>query len=219
MARRAIPQETKDRVFAMIDQGLEPVKIAAETGVSPQTVANWKAKRQGSVAPGTAPIPPEGQGTAEPAPIQEPAGSPLPDLMAKHPGTIPGETPAAPQLPIAPPEPKPVPMAPEALLALVCVTKGLIVQTASAAWKIKVSEEEIRALAEFSESETQALKILAPYASEYTASMSNYAKPFMAVLFAGVVGFSTVTSLKALRSKLPPKAKNVMVKEKGKRKR
>ena len=214
MARRKLPPGTKAKALELIKTGADTLKIALDCGVSPSTIDKWKKEASGDgttvsiAAPDTT-----NQSLPNPAPTAATSSGPgadLGDLLRKHPGT--GFS-APPPQPIAPPPvPAPKPMDPEALIGLVIVIKTMVVQTASDAWKIELSEEERARLCEFSDSEKKALRILAPAAADYSASMERYAKPIMACLFGGVAAFSTISSLKYLKSKRPPKAQNVMKK-------
>lgn len=223
MARRRLPPGTKAKALELIKQGIDPLKIALDVGVSPGTIYKWAAESKiQSTAPSAAPSAVQSVGGSAPAPdagisspappiITEGAGLPLSDLLSKHPGT--GFS--APE--VKPPEPipsqAPKPMEPAALIAVVMVTKTVIIQTVAKAWKVELTEEENKELSAFNSTELQALETLAPYAAEYTGTLAAYTKPLMAALFGGVFAFSTVTSIQAIKSKRKPKPKNVMKKE------
>ena len=222
--RRKLPPGTKQRALELLASGMDPREVALKCDISESTAKNWKADLGKSASP----VPSAEQGSSlfqtpatpgfpAPAadigtgPIQERAGEDLSSLLAKHPGTGFAGGPSA-SLPISPAPPAPKPMDPEALLACVKVIKTIVVQTASSAWKVPLTEEEVKNLTEFSEPEQKSLKMLAPYAAEYSGAMEQYAKPALAFAFVGVAAFSTVHALAVIKSKRPPKPMNVMKK-------
>lgn len=225
MPRRALPPGTKQRALALIASGMDQTKIAAEVGVSVSSINKWskeggKPDVQGSGTSGDS----TAGGNAVSAesgisPITEGPGPDLSTLVATHPtkpigaegigaeGQGMGALP-----PPGPPPPKPID--PEALIAVAQVAKAMVVTTVAGIYKVQLSEKESAVLCGFSEPERKSLELLAPYAAEYSGEMGNYAKPVMALLFVGAVGFSTVNSIKAIKSKAPPKSVNVMKKAK-----
>ena len=101
-------------------------------------------------------------------------------------------------------------MSPEALIAVATVAKTVVVQTVSSLYKVPLTPEETKELCKFSEVEQKSLETLAPFAADYTANLEQYAKPAMALLFGGVVMISTMASIRVIRSKIPPKPRNVI---------
>jgi hypothetical protein len=90
------------------------------------------------------------------------------------------------------------------------VFKAMVVQTAASMLKVTLTDEEQKTLCEFGEGEKMALSTCAPYAAEYSGQMSEYAKPIFAIGFVGIFGFSTYQSLRIIKSKAPPRPRNVM---------
>jgi hypothetical protein len=101
----------------------------------------------------------------------------------------------------------------KALLAVVTVAKSVIVTNTAMVWGVDLSAEDTARLVEFTKPEREALETLAPYASEYTPAISQYAKPVMALLFGAVMAMSTARSLKEIKARRVPKARDVIAEE------
>lgn len=212
MARRAIPPGTKEKVLAEIAGGKTPAEAAVAHGVSVSSAQKWAKDAAAPTAP-----PPPGAAPSLPPVEKAPEGPSLAQVVAGHPGLpFPLDiAPGSPGAPGAPPpgipaEPPPKPMDAKALLAVVTVAKTTAVQMAAMAWRVPLSDDEVARLTEYTEAEKKSLEVLAPYAAEYTGMLDRYAKPGMALIFAGVVGISVARSIEAVRLKRSPKPRKVI---------
>lgn len=211
MARRKIPPEIVTKAKTLMAEGKNAVEVAAATGISVSTIQKWQSKGKeplpvsgapmssGPGAPTAATSAPSAAGSS--GPQKSPMGPSLSEMLGSPPGSA--SNPAVPPglLNSTPVPDVPKPMTAEELLAVVAGLKAMVVQTASAAWKIPLNEKEAKALIEFSDGEKMSLKALAPFAARYTGAADKYAGPVMGILFAGTVGLSTMNSLNYLRQR------------------
>lgn len=174
--------------MAEIAAGTKAELIAANNGISVATVHNW-AKKAGTAT---------AQPTSIPTEIKRDSSSDdLATLISSKIGEPSNPNPIGAE-PIVQPPPEEK-LDAKALMAIVTVTKSMVVTNIAMVWRISLTDDQVAKLVDFTEPEKNALNSLAPYAAEYSGALTAYAKPLMAVLFAGVVGMSTARSIKELR--------------------
>lgn len=198
----------------MLQEGFPLEQVHAETGIRFGTLEAWK---RGQAAPGS-PVATDGIASdAGPAIVSSEKGPSLESLSLEHPGApigadSSGAIGTGPKLESTGPSvaestlPKPPPMMDAtALIAVTKLTKAAFVQTIAMGWGLSLTEKDVDRLSKFTELEEKQLEVLAPFAAEYTSSLSQYTKPVMACLFLGVVGMSSARSFSELKRMRPPK--------------
>ena len=216
-----VSTEVKSRALELIRAGHSKATAAEMTGVRYPTIDKWSKELDSQTR-----IPPavavENGAVTNVGPVLVSPGKVVPlerqlDGMNTETGILPtiaqGEASTTPPLPSAPGNPSsvtataPVPdMAPEALLAIVKLTKSGLIAMVATGYGLNLDHKELDRLSSFTPGEEEQMKVLAPFAASYMGQFEQYTRPIMACLFFGCVGLSSMRSFKELKAMRPPKA-------------
>lgn len=204
---KVITAETLSKATELLKAGKPIADVCKECGIGTSKA------RELAKAAGVKPVGKPSSGSA--APTTSPSvsdigpklvtppgpGAPLADLLKAHPTVPGGIAPPAPQ----PEEPTEPPMSPEDLIVVMQLAKGTAVGMAIAAYGVKMDDETRSRISGFTDQERIQLKTLAPYAARFSNVGNKYTAGAMALAFLGMVGFSTVVSVRYVKQMAPKK--------------
>lgn len=211
-----VSTEVKGRALELLRSGHSKATVAEMTGVKYVTVDKWFKDLETTTKVPDAPVDAGivkdagpvlvSPGKVEPLEKQLDGMSSEPlsiSPLSANPGPVVEQASTAP-LQSAPDKPTPE-MAPEALLAIVKLTKSGFIAMVATGYGLQLDHKEIDRLSSFTPNEEEQMKVLAPFAASYMGEFEQYTRPVMACLFFGCVGLSSMRSFKELKAMRPPK--------------